>query len=200
MLRIVLPFKTDAAVLESTKAVVGDGHTVGVASQIFEDSIVRSEARRLRRKLQEFYETIGKGNLVLIGYRPGSYVPVFKMRGEDSTPPALAPRPGDAFTQRPELRVAVLPFVDLSTGALSGAWAQFLTDDLIHQLVRTDGVRVITGYLERPEGLETVDIPSLAKKLDVQRIAFDQLPLHSGNAHKTECFDDVDRDRFVFKM
>jgi TolB-like protein len=133
-----------------------------------EDSIVRSEARRLRRKLQEFYETIGKDDLVLIRYRPGSYVPVFKMRGEDSTPPAIAARCGDAFTQRPELRVAVLPFVDLSTGAMSGAWAQFLTDDLIHQLVRTDGVRVITGYSERPEGVETVDIPSLAKKLDVQ--------------------------------
>ena len=133
-----------------------------------EDSIVRSEARRLRRKLQEFYETIGKDDLVLIRYRPGSYVPVFKMRGEDSTPPAIAPRPGDAFTQRPELRVAVLPFVDLSTGALSGTWGQFLTDDLIHQLVRTDGVRVITGYSERPEGVETVDVSSLAKKLDVQ--------------------------------
>ena len=133
-----------------------------------EDSIVRSEARRLRRKLQEFYETIGKDDLVLIRYRPGSYVPVFKMRGEDSTPPAIAPCRGDALTQRQELRVAVLPFVDLSTGALSGAWAQFLTDDLIHQLVRTDGVRVITGYLERAEGVETVDIPSLANKLDVQ--------------------------------
>jgi hypothetical protein len=29
-----------------------------------EDSIVRSEARRLRRKLQEFYRTIGKDDLV----------------------------------------------------------------------------------------------------------------------------------------
>src|ERR1700719_1001558 len=51
-----------------------------------EDSIVRSEARRLRRKLQEFYETIGKNDLVFIHYRPGSYVPVFKMRAEDSKP------------------------------------------------------------------------------------------------------------------
>jgi TolB-like protein/tetratricopeptide (TPR) repeat protein len=133
-----------------------------------EDSIVRSEARRLRRKLQEFYETIGKDDLVLIRYRPGSYVPVFQMRGEDSRPPAIAARSVKGFTERPELRVAVLPFVDLSKGALSGACSQFLTDDLIHQLVRTDGVRVITGYLERAEGVEAVDIPSLAKKLDVQ--------------------------------
>jgi TolB-like protein/Tfp pilus assembly protein PilF len=133
-----------------------------------EDSIVRSEARRLRRKLQEFYETIGKDDPVVIHYRPGSYVPVFKMRGEDGTPHAITPRSGGAFTRRPELRVAVLPFIDLSKGALSGACAQFLTDDLIHQLVRTDGMRVITGYSQGPGSAETVDIPSLAKTLDVQ--------------------------------
>jgi TolB-like protein/tetratricopeptide (TPR) repeat protein len=132
-----------------------------------EDSIVRSEARRLRRKLQEFYGTIGKDDLVLIRYRPGSYVPVFKMRGEDSKLPAIAARSVEAFTERSELRVAVLPFVDLSKGALSGACAQFCTDDLIHQLVRTDGVSVTTAYSERPEGVGAVDIPSLAKKLDV---------------------------------
>jgi TolB-like protein len=133
-----------------------------------EDSIVRSEARRLRRKLQEFYETIGKDDLVLIHYRPGSYVPVFRACDADRKPPAIAARTGGAFTQRPELRVAVLPFVGLSKDVLSSAYAQYVTDDLIHQLVRTDGVRVITGYSERPDGVETVDIPSLAKKLDVQ--------------------------------
>jgi TolB-like protein/tetratricopeptide (TPR) repeat protein len=130
-----------------------------------EDSIVRSEARRLRRKLQEFYETVGKDDPILIRYRPGSYVPAFKMRG-----PSGAPRIVDAPTLRPELRVAVLPFADLSKGALSGAYAQFLTDDLIHQLVRTDGVRVVTGY--SAEGVGIVDIPSLAKTLDV-RIVFE---------------------------
>ena len=42
------------------------------------DSIVRSEARRLRRKLKEYYESMGKNDLVLIYYRPGSYVPAFR--------------------------------------------------------------------------------------------------------------------------
>jgi hypothetical protein len=53
-----------------------------------EDSIVRSAARRLRRKLQEFYETIGKTDLILIHYRPGS-----KMRDKGSTPPGLSMDP-----------------------------------------------------------------------------------------------------------
>ena len=45
------------------------------------DSIVRSEARRLRRKLKEYYESNGVGDPVFVYFRPGSYVPVFR-RGE----------------------------------------------------------------------------------------------------------------------
>jgi len=37
-----------------------------------EDSIVRSEARRLRSKLKEYYDSVGKYDPVLIYYRPGS--------------------------------------------------------------------------------------------------------------------------------
>jgi hypothetical protein len=43
-----------------------------------EDSIVRSEARRLRSKLKEYYDSVGKYDPVLIYYRPGSYVPAFR--------------------------------------------------------------------------------------------------------------------------
>jgi hypothetical protein len=35
------------------------------------DSIVRSEARRLRNKLREYYESVGKDDSVFIYYRPG---------------------------------------------------------------------------------------------------------------------------------
>src|ERR1700722_12457385 len=42
-MRIVLPFKTDAAVFESTKAMVGDCHSVGVASQISENPLRSAE-------------------------------------------------------------------------------------------------------------------------------------------------------------
>ena len=43
-----------------------------------EDSIVRSEARRLRGKLKEYYESVGRNDRVCISYRPGSYVPIFR--------------------------------------------------------------------------------------------------------------------------
>jgi hypothetical protein len=44
------------------------------------DSIVRSEARRLRSKLKEYYESVGRNDSVLIYYHPGSYVPAFQRR------------------------------------------------------------------------------------------------------------------------
>jgi len=149
-----------------------------------EDSIVRSEARRLRRKLQEFYETIGKTDLILIHYRPGSYVPAFKMRDRGSTPPMTAPITsgglGDAVSEKPELRVAVLPFFDLSNGTLSAACARLLTEDLIHDLVRTEGVRVTNACSEGPEGLQTMDVPSLARTRDAH-IVFEGTVGEDGN-------------------
>src|ERR1700719_3977712 len=47
------------------------------------DSIVRSEARRLRSKLKEYYESVGRHDSVFIYYRPGSYVPAFRRRDND---------------------------------------------------------------------------------------------------------------------
>ena len=47
------------------------------------DSIVRSEARRLRSKLKEYYESVGRNDSVYIYYRPGSYVPAFRRRDNE---------------------------------------------------------------------------------------------------------------------
>jgi TolB-like protein/tetratricopeptide (TPR) repeat protein len=134
------------------------------------DSIVRSEARRLRGKLKDYYESVGQDDPVCISYRPGSYVPHFRRgraqdRAGSATPaapgelvlrgPGAAKErvPGAPLCERRGIRVAVLPFVDVSHGAVSGACAQFVTDELIHQLVRTDGLRV-----------------TLARTLDVQLV------------------------------
>ena len=118
-----------------------------------EDSIVRSEARRLRRKLKEYYESDGKHDPVLIYYRPGSYVPVFTL--------------SELSSERRGIRIAVLPFVDASDSILSGECAQFITDELIHRLVRTDGLRVTSASSVVPLVAQALDIPSLARKLDV---------------------------------
>jgi TolB-like protein len=167
---------------ETLKEYVIGTHVYGRKSsyQPTEDSIVRSEARRLRRKLQEFYDTIGKNDLILIRYRPGSYVPAFQMRDKRSTSPMAIAGIGDSVIERPELRVAVLPFFDLSKGALSAACARLLTDDLIHDLLRTEGVLVTNAQSERSEGFETIDASSPACILDAH-IVFEGTVGEDGN-------------------
>src|SRR6201997_1586972 len=49
------------------------------------DAIVRVEARRLRGKLKAYYEGQGRVDPVLIGLRPGSYVPVFRWLETEQT-------------------------------------------------------------------------------------------------------------------
>jgi hypothetical protein len=44
------------------------------------DSIVRSEARRLRNKLKQYYESVGSEDPVFVYYRPGGYTPVFRLQ------------------------------------------------------------------------------------------------------------------------
>ncbi len=50
------------------------------------DSIVRTEARRLRRKLAEYYESEGRDDALVIELATGSYDPVFRIRRESAVP------------------------------------------------------------------------------------------------------------------
>src|SRR6266699_6119864 len=134
-----------------------------------EDSIVRSEARRLRSKLKEYYDSVGKDDPVFIYYRPGSYVPVFRARhSQNGNVIGRDAAPGELFTGGRGIRIAVLPFLDASHSALSGVCAQLITDELIHELVRTDGLRVTAASSVAPLVAQALDVPSLARKLDVQ--------------------------------
>jgi DNA-binding NarL/FixJ family response regulator len=65
-----------------------------------EDSIVRSEARRLRSKLKEYYESVGKDDPVFIYYRPGSYVPVFRLHPQDGSATTTSAVPAVAANSR----------------------------------------------------------------------------------------------------
>ena len=132
-----------------------------------EDSIVRSEARRLRNKLREYYQSVGKNDSVLIEYRPGSYMPLFRdkqQRGLNFTARDHAPR----LHRRQGIRIAVLPFLDTPGSTSCGIFAQFITDDLIHELARIDGILVTAASSVAPLVAKAFDVRSLARELDVQ--------------------------------
>src|ERR1700733_4746932 len=57
------------------------------------DPVVRVQARLLRFKLHEYYETTGKSDPVRIDLRKGSYLPSFSAEVPASIPPALLRRP-----------------------------------------------------------------------------------------------------------
>ena len=136
-----------------------------------QDSIVRTEARRLRAKLKEYYESEGKQNPVFVYFRPGTYVPVFR-RNEafaGPSPQELSPE-NDLLVKGTGAAVAVLPFVDLSNRPLSALCAQGVTEELIDGLAHADGLRVIA----RPSPSQPIevphDIPSLSQKFGLTAV------------------------------
>ena len=145
------------------------------------DSIVRSEARRLRNKLKEYYESVGKDDPVLINYRLGSYVPVFRSnRRHDGNDNLKDDSRSELFIEGRGIRTAVLPFVDASGDDLSGACAQIITDELIHEIGRTEGFRVSAASSIAPLVAQALDLPSVARKLDAQ-IVFEGIVRENNN-------------------
>jgi TolB-like protein/Tfp pilus assembly protein PilF len=136
-----------------------------------QDSIVRTEARRLRAKLKEYYESEGKQDPVFIYFRPGTYVPLFR-RNESiaAASPDGTSAESELLVQGVGVGVAVLPFIDLSNRPRSALCAQGVTEELIHSLSRADGIRVIA----RPSAPQLVeapqDIPSLSQKYGLSTV------------------------------
>ncbi len=136
-----------------------------------QDSIVRTEARRLRAKLKEYYESEGKQNPVFIYFRPGTYVPLFRRNESLAGPSSDGPSPeSDLLVKGVGVAVGVLPFVDLSNRPLSTLCAQGVTEELIHNLSRADGIRVIARPT-LPHPVEVpYDIPSLSQKFGLNTV------------------------------
>lgn len=63
--------------------------------------IVRTEARRLRSKLDEYYEGAGATDRVRILLPKGGYAPLFEVRPEPETPAAFVPPPTEPVQKRP---------------------------------------------------------------------------------------------------
>jgi TolB-like protein len=121
-----------------------------------QDSIVRTEARRLRAKLKDYYESEGRQNPVFIYFRPGTYVPLFRRNESSAGRSLLGSSPqSDLLVKGDGVAVGVLPFVDLSNRPLSALCARDVTEELIHNLTRTDGIRVIA----RPSPPQLIEVP-----------------------------------------
>lgn len=146
-----------------------------------QDSIVRTEARRLRSKLKEYYEEEGREDPIFIFFRPGSYVPVFRVKDSDADSQVLVDAPlDDLYIDGTGVQVAVLPFLDLSGQPLSSRYALGVTDELVHELMQCEGCRVVSSTSIAHLGSQASDVPGLARKLGVQ-IVFEGTVREEGN-------------------
>jgi TolB-like protein len=84
-----------------------------------QDSVVRSEVRRLRAKLIEYYAAEGAGDRIVIDLPKGSYMPACRFR-ETAEPPAAPGHPRRARTMRRAGSVAASVALALAAVILAG--------------------------------------------------------------------------------
>jgi serine/threonine-protein kinase len=104
------------------------------------DAIVRVEARRLRAKLKAYYEEgQGTADPVLIGLRPGSYVPIF--RWLDTQPAKHREEIGATGPGR--TCITVLPFVNMSPEPEQDYFCDGISEEITSSLTHLSGLNVI---------------------------------------------------------
>ena len=108
------------------------------------DSIVRTEARRLRGKLKEYYQGEGQEDPVYIYLRPGSYIPVFQHRKDLIGTRGTALAEATTLDKPSSVAIAILPFRDISENSLSMTFARGIPDELGYALMKTSGCTVVS--------------------------------------------------------
>jgi hypothetical protein len=120
------------------------------------DSIVRSEARRLRIKLKQYYESEGKNDSVFIYYRPGSYVPAFRRRDRhEGAGPAADLVLKELLTEAWVAKAVEIPS---------------MSEEIKVQIVFEGTVRVLHSRAKSAVLAESRFGPSVAKRIQVRKV------------------------------
>ena len=122
------------------------------------DSIVRVEARRLRKKLRAYYEGDGMLDNVVIQFPPGKYVPTFSVAAFDE--PA-APPPAEPEKVLDPKTIAVLPFSNLSSDPEQSYFCDGISEDIIDALSTVNDLRVLgrgATFMLRDQALDPRDV------------------------------------------
>jgi serine/threonine-protein kinase len=98
------------------------------------DSIVRTEAQRLRRKLSEYYDSEGASDPIVISFAPGTYVPTVQLLQSEAT----------AGTH--QFSITVLPFMNLSAEPAQDAFGYALAATIAEYLTNSGTLKVISPF------------------------------------------------------
>lgn len=139
------------------------------------DAIVRVEAGRLRSKLLEYYDELGRDDPIRIELPKRSYAATFRHRsGSDDARLAAGEEaggqvfPGDdpiRTTQLTEPTIAVLPFINMSPDPEQEYFADGVTEDLITDLSRLPGIAVISRHSTFTHKGTTMSVQQVCEEL-----------------------------------
>ena len=115
------------------------------------DSVVRVEARRLRSKLNQYYETAGAAANVRITFQSGSYAPTFVVFSETSSTsePADSPvqqKTAALYYDGEGAALAILPFRCVTECAHTADFVAGLTEELTYLMSHSPGYRVAARH------------------------------------------------------
>jgi len=176
------------------------------------DTIVRVEARRLRRKLKEYYDQEGAADEIRIDVPSPGYVPVIS--AASATPSdAPAPPPPAAATPRKAVlaaaaagigilalagwwltrtagansidSIAVLPFSDMSSAKDQEYFCDGFTEELISTLAGTPGLRVVARTSVFAFKNRPADIREIGRVLNAGAIVEGSVRRDQGNLRIT---------------
>lgn len=139
------------------------------------DAIVRVEAGRLRSKLLEYYEELGRDDPIRIELPKRSYAAAFRHQiGWDDARQAVEEEVGRDVVSRDnvaevtkvsEPTIAVLPFVNMSPDPDQEYFADGVTEDLITDLSRLPGIAVISRHSTFTYKGTTVTVQQVCEEL-----------------------------------
>ncbi len=135
------------------------------------DSIVRVHANRLRKRLAEYYATIGAGNAIHISIPVGQYVPVFEQKFTSVVTEAVDPAPVMALP-------TVLPPSEEHTARHRRVWPVIV----IAGAVLVIGLGLLTMRHWRPRST-VVPVASQAPDLPIGLPAGDEVRILAGAEH-----------------
>ena len=157
------------------------------------DTAVRTEARRLRQKLAEYYQGEGSSDAIIITVPKGSYRPVFIIRPEPvALPVPGGPRTGVTwivagvmlviglsvagwwwFRSHPVVHapsIAVIPLENLSVDAAEEYFSDGITDALVTDLARIHGLSVTSRTSMSQYKRTTKPVHEIARELKVDYV------------------------------
>lgn len=136
------------------------------------DPIVRIEAARLREKLREYYNAIGRRDPIRIDLPKGAYTPQIRFRHRDLSGRRTARQKTPPRRKRSSTvpSVAVLSFDDFSAGQNLGYLGDGVSEDIITALSRFPDLAVVARYSSFAYKGKAVDMRKVGNELGVDYV------------------------------